>query len=1003
MKKINYLVLMAAMLLVGTNAWAQNTISVVYHNGVTPAASFSDLQTAINSVAPGDSATITLSATQLLNKGIVIPNVMSAASEAEKIVNRAGQRICIDLNGHDIKTSAQTKNSVFSLLKGTLRFTGEGKIERANVAKGSSNWERGAIIVSGTDGRDASLIDAEHPDDRSKQEWSVLYIDEYVEVYSEYNDTYGIGIQELGNTYPSWGTSKDAWGYKTFYTGTTASGSEESAPMWTKNGSKQQYSAFGVKLMIAGTVYGHTRGINVLGSINQTPKDCEGHTKRTKDTYPYYDRNYPYINIMSTADVSCIDQGVKDNGNGGIYAGGWAVLDISGAVHGQTGIQMKAGDLKVLDGNVYSDSPTAANSGNYHGDVAGSGIFIASDKGYAGETSVSIEGDSRVAGAGGSAIVDVVASNTEEPQVSHVAITGGTIEGGDQGAINITTGTSEQTEVYGGSVTGTVTVGVDENGENGTVVNVSTLIPDNEDYHTTTVTDPESGKTTVVISQGSTPEGDPNVAAGHDANSSVKWTGTSEDITADLTLKELEINESTTQTLTIKTGKTLNVGRVVLGVSARIIVEPGAKFIVGESGIVAPSVDNILLQTSADNPAIFLCHPDAKVGRHPKATVEFVTKSFYKAANNYQYERFGIPTWKELESIECNVAGLYTGIRMYKNGVWDDLGFLQKDIPFEKKNAMNVPFATYNLLAFQATAGAEYLFKGELTGNNDAALNTVDEWTPFTNSFTANVDVTEFLEALDGCAHIEGYLYLATPQGNGKYSWKAWDSESDGLTGLKMAPMQAFILHNSDGVEEASVLNYKSMVYDPATGGAGAPRRAKVYDYTAKLSIVVESADGASDQVVIRESPNSRRNAVKYMNDDVNIYAHGVDNTLSIASSDDVENTYFGFSTVEGGSFTIRFTNVSGRQFDFVDIETNERVAVEEGKTYSFSTTANTVADYRFKIVEREGIATSVDAISAEKTTKGVYTIMGQYVGEMNIWNSLPAGVYVVDGEKRVK
>ncbi len=1002
MKKIYSYVLMVAMLLVGTNAWAQSTISVVYHNGVTPEASFSDLQTAINSVAPGDSATITLSATQLLNKGIVIPNVMSAASEAEKIVNRAGQRICIDLNGYDIKTSTMTKNSVFSLLKGTLRFTGEGKIERANVKKGSSNWERGAIIVSGTDGRDASLgINAENPD-RSKQEWSVLYIDEYVEVFSEADDTYGIGIQELGSTYPSWGTSEGAWGYKTFYKGTTASGSEESAPMWTKNASKQQISAFGVKLMIAGTVYGHTRGINVLGSINQTPKDCEGHTARTKDTYPYYDRNYPYINIMSTADVSCIDQGVEDNGNGGIYAGGWAVLDISGAVHGQTGVFMKSGDLRVIDGNVYSDAPIAENSGNYHGDVSGSGIFIASDKGYAGETSVSIEGDSRVAGAGGSAIVDVIATNTTETQVSHVTITGGTIEGGDQGAINITTGTSEQTEVTGGSVAGTITVGAVE-GEGGTVVDVSTLIPNNNDFHTTIVVDEETGKTTVVISQGAAPAGDANVAEGHNAESRVKWTGTSENITTDLVLKELEINEATVQTLTIKTGNSLTVGRVVLGVNARIIVEPGAKFIVGESGIVAPSVDNILLKTSADNPAIFLCNPNATVGRHPKATVEFVTKSFYKAANNYQYERFGIPTWKELESIECNVAGLYTGIRMYKNGNWDDLGFLQKDIPFEKKYDMNVPFATYNLLAFQATAGAEYLFKGELTGNNDAALNTVDEWTPFTNSFTANVDVTEFLEALDGCAHIGGYVYLATPQGNGKYRWDAWDSESDGLTGLKMAPMQAFILHNSDGVEEASVLNYKSMVYDPATGGAGAPRRAKVYDYTAKLSIVVESADGTNDQVVIRESPSSRRNAVKYMNDDVNIYAHGVDNTLSIASSDDVENTYFGFSTVEGGNFTIRFANVLGRQFDFVDLLTNARVAVEEGVTYSFTAEANTVSDYRFKIVAREGVATTIDATTSEKAVKGIYTIMGQYVGEMNIWNSLPAGVYVVDGEKRVK
>ena len=46
---------------------------------------------------------------------------------------------------------------------------------------------------------------------------------------------------------------------------------------------------------------------------------------------------------------------------------------------------------------------------------------------------------------------------------------------------------------------------------------------------------------------------------------------------------------------------------------------------------------------------------------------------------------------------------------------------------------------------------------------------------------------------------------------------------------------------------------------------------------------------------------------------------------------------------------------------------------------------------------------TGAEDIRAEKVAKGIYTIMGQYLGEMNIWSSLPAGVYVVDGEKRVK
>ena len=41
--------------------------------------------------------------------------------------------------------------------------------------------------------------------------------------------------------------------------------------------------------------------------------------------------------------------------------------------------------------------------------------------------------------------------------------------------------------------------------------------------------------------------------------------------------------------------------------------------------------------------------------------------------------------------------------------------------------------------------------------------------------------------------------------------------------------------------------------------------------------------------------------------------------------------------------------------------------------------------------------------MSSPLSAKGIYTITGQYVGEMNVWNTLPAGIYVVNGEKLVK
>ena len=124
---------------------------------------------------------------------------------------------------------------------------------------------------------------------------------------------------------------------------------------------------------------------------------------------------------------------------------------------------------------------------------------------------------------------------------------------------------------------------------------------------------------------------------------------------------------------------------------------------------------------------------------------------------------------------------------------------------------------------------------------------------------------------------------------------------------------------------------------------------------------------------------------------------------MSIFATDNLENTYVGFQSVNGGNYTIEFANVQGEELTLIDHETGAQVAMVEGNTYEFTAAANSVNDYRFEIVESAKLPTAIENTEAVKSAKGVYTITGQYVGEMNVWNTLPAGIYVVNGEKRVK
>ena len=1019
MKKINYLVLMAAMLLVGTNAWAET------HEVATDA----QFETAWKNASSGDVIKLT--------DAITLTKTMWLGTQN---MNDASRKIEIDLNGYNLLSSVQYP---FLLTHGTLKISNtrpaSGQVQgtytkytKAGVFSGSANL----FYVTGSTNKDVD------PSEDGVNYYTHLEIGEGVIVTQAHYDAL-ISVVELNRTsvaQKAYAASacvpeKPALTYITnVYAGMDGKNYKTDVAAET-NPSKAV--AHGVRIDVKGTINATKYGIKTNGNLGspgwyaenrQQPGNVvaystsylpEGYTVNASDV------NYsPYVYVYPTGRITvwnAAPAGITKNPIG-IYASGYARWKVEGYAEGCNGAVIKSGQVDFTDATVIGTGPvyneaTASNSGTTS---SGSGIVVASTDNYAGDIEVSIGGDSEISSQNGYAIEEVITASDNKTDVETVSISGGSFEGSaDQGTIKITetTTSNEETKI---AVTGGQVVGADPDDEN--VVNIGGLsltefLENAADEGTQgqthiTVTTDENGDKVMVIVSGETPTGSEEISI-HGEDDAVNWKHASslntdpmsEDITSDLKLDQLQITQDYAQVVTVKEGKTLEVGSVILGDKAQIIVEAGATFIVSKKdGIYAPKASNLILQTEAGKPSVFLFNPDVKTNAHPHATVQFKsTKSFRVNSSNLQWERFGLPTWKTIESIECDQPALVTNIQIFGASGWENLGNLTGST-FDNKSKLNKPFISCNLLANTLSptpAGAVYSFGGELTGNMDVNLNVFTEWTPFANSYSAHMDVEAMLAGLSSAENVDATVYIGTPTGNGKYSWDPVDAEW--LEGQKLAPMEAFILHNRVGVAEESSINYNAMVWTPATAPSPAPRRVLGVNHSAKLRIVVENEQGERDNIKLTESATNMHNADKYMNDNVNIYAHANDSKLSIVAAENIEDTYFGFSTVKGGKFTISFANVEGREFEFVDLQTNAVVKVQEGSTYTFEVADNTTSDYRFKLVGIKKVPTAIDNLGSEKNVSGIYTIMGQYVGEMNIWNTLPAGIYVVNGEKRVK
>lgn len=1010
MKKINYLVLMAAMMLIGTNVCFGKTWEV---------AKASDLTTAWTNAERGDIIKLT--------DDVAVTNTLWLGTQN---MTDAARSLEIDLNGYDLSSSA---TYAFLLTHGSLTISNSQAASGSGKLIGSAACTN-VFYITGSTNKDVD------PSVDGSNYFTHLEIAAGVIVKHEKYDA-AISIDGIWKTVNKKGvvTGSVAFAANTGYVPSKPQLSYMTNVYAPNETTSNKGVANGVRLDVKGTINGKKYGIKTNGILGSPTWYFEhgygvegGPVAFTSDYIPASYRiektevKYsPFVHIYPTARITALDAPTSgDKSPLGIYASGYARWHVEGYVEGGVGAMVKSGEVLFDDATVVGTGssykpaqPTTSGT-----PASGSAIVVESSDAYVGDIDVTISGDSHITAANGYAVDEAVNTTDDETNVDVLTITGGTFTGGtvpvdpddptqgtQQGTIKITETTADESEIIitGGTVSGndvtTVQIGKQDLGE---------FLSDGGDSHVTTTDDGKGGKV-LIITEGAEEPAAKTLVSDREDGEAVNWKhwGSTDDspmfdtIKANKTLEQLQINQSYNQTLTIWDGAKLEVGSVILGEKAQIVVKAGATLIVtGNNGIYAPVTSNLILQTQAGKPSIFLFNPAVDGNAHPKATVQFKsTKSFRVDKDNKQWERFGLPTWKGITSLTCDNGTLRTQFDIFGPTGWQYCGILNDDKEPVDISKLDKPFVSCELLAATGSttpANATYTFTGELTGNMDATLNVDHEWTPFANSYSANIDAVALLAGTGG-TNVAQDIYLAEDGGNGSIIWDTYVPLFD--PGKQLAPMEAFILHNTGNVAEESTINYANTVWGPATTPSSAPRRAAAAnnDMT-KMRIVLESSNGYKDNVKLIESADTH-NSDKYINDNMNIYAQTNEAKLAFVAAEDLDATYFGFSTVEGGEFTISFTNVEGREFEFVDLEANKAVKVAEGNTYTFTAASNTTADYRFKLVGIKKVPTAVDNIDAAKNQTGIYTLLGQYVGELNHWNSLPAGVYVVNGEKRVK
>ncbi len=458
-------------------------------------------------------------------------------------------------------------------------------------------------------------------------------------------------------------------------------------------------------------------------------------------------------------------------------------------------------------------------------------------------------------------------------------------------------------------------------------------------------------------------------------------------------------------------GATLNVGTGGIEVNGEgtgttfILVEAGGT-VVANGTVISQKVDEIRVEANASGVGTVLLEPSLDYNNQPMSTVEMYTYARYiPEQNKYIWQHFGIPTYRAPDDITNNRSCASQFWQWnYELGDWEQVKYKQKQV--------NTPFRGYNLKTnYEGTDGVIYTFTGKILGNGDATFDLKPGFNFYANSYLAPINASTLINEIE----------------DNNVEWTVWmyDGRKDNFDMIneisllfgedsEIPALRGFFLKLSSGSGSSTGINYESTVWKNAMNKAGisnAPARKAAADDMSLVQISLVDNLGKGDKMYLAQSNqfdatfNNGFDASKQMSEEsANLYAQTIAGDLAIVATDNLDGLYLSINTKSENVYTMTFSHQSGEVFELIDLYEGQIVYMTEGASYTFVAQENTEFSNRFQVRKIYNAPTDNELIkSNNKTNKGIYTPLGQYLGNANEWTTLPAGVYVIDGQKIVK
>ena len=431
-----------------------------------------------------------------------------------------------------------------------------------------------------------------------------------------------------------------------------------------------------------------------------------------------------------------------------------------------------------------------------------------------------------------------------------------------------------------------------------------------------------------------------------------------------------------------------------------ITVATGKKITIQKGGVLMVGKDGISGITSADQLIIedggaLLISPAATTYNQPLATakkkIHVGTKETLEDPTESKYIRYhmGIPTVTKPTIVKTQTIGLRG---------WNTVSGWQ-----DATDYFATPFKGYSATApNDVAADVEIAFEGTVIGNDDATLDMPRRgFHFFANGWLAPIDTKELLDLLNALK-LKGKMEVSikTHKSDDTFNDINMETLKNDPSYAEIAPMTGFFLLANEATP--LFLTYEKAVWNAQLAKKqNAPKRVMAAE-TDKNAVRIKlmAANGRQDNVYIYDGEEFHSTKMMNAVPNVNIYVEGEGNYSTFAS-EDLEGTMIAIQTNSQTNYSLSFDWLRGETLYIKDLQTNVVTAMTEGNVYNFTATANETS--RRFIISRHNTTTTVDNIDVNTAAKGVYSITGQYLGESNIVETLPQGIYVVDGKKVIK